>query len=1418
MAKKWGEVAASEGFKALTPDQQDGARRQYFDQVVAPQVPPEQVDRAWDQFSTDVGVGRRALPKDVTPSRAGAGRGVTVPNQTEATPAKPKPAATETIYDPVTGMPLGTQEAQPVDGRTVDERRTRAAGRLTDADIPDATAGSVARDIASGVLQIGPTAVKGVGELARLASGDRIGKGLSDAMTRGTEAIQDTVGSERGGLQRKKFAQDMQDPALNAADVIFDNPGALADQVLPTVGSMALPLGAAGVAGKLATTGRAAQLARAIDEGTVLARADRARQAAVAGTTVAQNAASTFSEIRDAGGELDAAYTGAAITAPATYVANRLTGGGAEANAANLLAGTVKGAVKAVPKAMAKEGSQEIGEEAGSYVGETVGKGDEFDANAAGKRLAVAGTLGAVMGGGVEAAGAAGAAREARIKTLREAGETAAADLLQQKHDKATAAESVEAELSAMPGNEGFAQQYRTYRANGVKPAEAAARSAVTVTFQGMAAETGLSEKAAAAALEKAQSLPLDKVPGFLQRFTEGLAKRGLIQPGETMAAIGTSLEAARDDAMEAAIGAAYQPVKATMDAVTALETGQNQGLDAVDSAQVATETIANVQDPTQATRAGTETQTTAGQATATVGSDAATAQGVPGAGSTDLQATGLEDTAAALDELAHAAATSPLNDLPEPTQAQKEAGNYKVGRVNLQGLNISIENPQGSVRRGVGDDGKPWENELAAHYGYIRGTEGNDGDHVDAFIGPNPSSDRVFVVDQVNKDGSFDEHKVVLGADNLQQADNLYHDNYHEGWTGRGAITEMSMADFKKWVKDGTKTKPVGTIPKADSGAAPVDGAAKVQPAERGAPAPTDSPVYLGRDNTPLTEGGKAFKTRKAADDARKLNPMMRVVRAEGGYALTEKTPAQLAAQEKATKRLRNPQTSARGEPIPAHAMIAAAGGLAPDTRADMGMQGNVQIGNRKLFAGEGKGLTIERATERLVEEGYLSAGASHDDARDLIKRSLTKPQYNAEGYERLAELDSMERFDAAQIEDDAVAEIEALSDNQFDALLDAEIPWDAASNTDTEAAMRALGFSEQEIQDATANQPGEPQDGGASRGGLDEGAASQAQADTGSREEAAPEPEEVAQPQTPAPAGVSTSDGDFSSRLNAAMTARGIKVQRGDRSKSGGLPGAREISLEDMPEAEFMARHGNSTDDVMAHEFAHTFWAGATGLPNFRDPRNTELKKQLTAVSREFRPYVWEHHKAHASTPNELLADGMAFWLKYPQRRAEFPEVDRMMRGYDAGDLLRNFPDANGQSNQFTTTPRDDGTLAVKGDATAIREALKEIPARSMTPMRGGILVGRTQADKAAAILATPAENPSPVDPEDSKTIAKPSAEIAEEAGQSARDAEKKAAKQARRAAQKDTPSDSTSDTETVALRKRLSIMNKLKGCLKS
>ncbi|MCG8381761.1 MAG: strawberry notch C-terminal domain-containing protein [Gammaproteobacteria bacterium] len=145
---------------------------------------------------------------------------------------------------------------------------------------------------------------------------------------------------------------------------------------------------------------------------------------------------------------------------------------------------------------------------------------------------------------------------------------------------------------------------------------------------------------------------------------------------------------------------------------------------------------------------------------------------------------------------------------MTEPTQAQKEAGNYKMGHVKMQGLDISIENPKGSKRKGTSPDGTPWESEMDSHYGYVKRTEGADGDHVDVFLGANPDSDRVYVVDQKNQDGTFDEHKVMLGFNDQQSAVDGYHANYDEGWQGMGAVTEMSMPEFKDWLKTGDTKK----------------------------------------------------------------------------------------------------------------------------------------------------------------------------------------------------------------------------------------------------------------------------------------------------------------------------------------------------------------------------------------------------------------------------------------------------------------------------------------------------------------------------------------------------------------------------------------------------------------------------------
>lgn len=145
------------------------------------------------------------------------------------------------------------------------------------------------------------------------------------------------------------------------------------------------------------------------------------------------------------------------------------------------------------------------------------------------------------------------------------------------------------------------------------------------------------------------------------------------------------------------------------------------------------------------------------------------------------------------------------------PTDAQKEAGNYKKGHLNLDGYRITIENPKGSVRRGTDSNGNTWENTLNNDYGYIRGTEGVDGDHIDVYLSDNPSEGNVFVIDQVNPSTrEFDEHKVMYGFNSAEEAREAYLANYSEGWNGLGTITEVTKDEFKKWIESShRKTKP---------------------------------------------------------------------------------------------------------------------------------------------------------------------------------------------------------------------------------------------------------------------------------------------------------------------------------------------------------------------------------------------------------------------------------------------------------------------------------------------------------------------------------------------------------------------------------------------------------------------------------
>ncbi|WP_417212032.1 hypothetical protein [Acinetobacter venetianus] len=157
------------------------------------------------------------------------------------------------------------------------------------------------------------------------------------------------------------------------------------------------------------------------------------------------------------------------------------------------------------------------------------------------------------------------------------------------------------------------------------------------------------------------------------------------------------------------------------------------------------------------------------------------------------------------IDKQAHNAATSPLNDEPEPTNKQKIENNYKTGDFKLLGLNICIENPEGSLRAGIDENGESWSNTLTAHYGYIGDTIGIDGDEIDCFVKPgiDDSFDgHIYIIDQLNEDGELDEHKVIIGANSRNEAKQIYLSNYADDWKGLGKIRAVTLDDFKEMLK----------------------------------------------------------------------------------------------------------------------------------------------------------------------------------------------------------------------------------------------------------------------------------------------------------------------------------------------------------------------------------------------------------------------------------------------------------------------------------------------------------------------------------------------------------------------------------------------------------------------------------------
>ena len=146
------------------------------------------------------------------------------------------------------------------------------------------------------------------------------------------------------------------------------------------------------------------------------------------------------------------------------------------------------------------------------------------------------------------------------------------------------------------------------------------------------------------------------------------------------------------------------------------------------------------------------------------------------------------------------------FDELPEDKGVNKSLtwSGYKLqGRKKFAGFNISIENKKGSYREGTDSNGHKWRVKMYHDYGYIRGSVGTDGDHVDCYLGPNENAKKVYIVHQQDPDTKkYDEDKCMIGFDSQAEARAAYLKQYDRPGFLQ-SITAMDLEEFRQKVLD---------------------------------------------------------------------------------------------------------------------------------------------------------------------------------------------------------------------------------------------------------------------------------------------------------------------------------------------------------------------------------------------------------------------------------------------------------------------------------------------------------------------------------------------------------------------------------------------------------------------------------------
>ena len=143
-------------------------------------------------------------------------------------------------------------------------------------------------------------------------------------------------------------------------------------------------------------------------------------------------------------------------------------------------------------------------------------------------------------------------------------------------------------------------------------------------------------------------------------------------------------------------------------------------------------------------------------------------------------------------------------------TEAQKKAGNYKMGHVKVGAFDVTIENPKGSERSGTDANGKKWSVKMNNTYGYIRGTEGvSEEDAQGAAEGVTPQSATDATEKPTKPEVKYDYHvKMKDGSGNAVsgRVTNLSADGveieFDAPYNGK-MVDRISLADFDNGVSE---------------------------------------------------------------------------------------------------------------------------------------------------------------------------------------------------------------------------------------------------------------------------------------------------------------------------------------------------------------------------------------------------------------------------------------------------------------------------------------------------------------------------------------------------------------------------------------------------------------------------------------